>query len=292
MARGKFRPDVASWGDLGSDRIIPEHYQSLVLAEGDSWFTLGGLPTSNILFSMRFHKTTLTASCAKPGDTLRNMAELAANTEFQEALSGAHGLGWELILLSAGGNDLIDEARTLLLDPEHRAAADTPEDYVDSDKVETLVGQIQNGYRTLVEVRDQAGGSAVGVPILVHTYDYATPRNAPARFLGAPVNGPWLIKALEDAEVPERMWNRVSDHLFDCIAEGILALDSSAGGLPEFHVVDTRNLLMRAVRRHRGSEVHATRSGDWMNEIHPDVSGYEKIAKALDQRVEALGLPL
>ena len=37
-----------------------------LLAEGDSWFTLGGLPTSNLLFSLRFPAPAIVVNCAVP----------------------------------------------------------------------------------------------------------------------------------------------------------------------------------------------------------------------------------
>ena len=47
-------------------------WQTRILAEGDSWFTLGGLPEQcNLLQSLTLPNRTIIVSLAKPGDTIR-----------------------------------------------------------------------------------------------------------------------------------------------------------------------------------------------------------------------------
>lgn len=49
MARGKFKPNVVTWNEIDDQSSLlntdPSLNDYLVLAEGDSWFTLGGIPT-------------------------------------------------------------------------------------------------------------------------------------------------------------------------------------------------------------------------------------------------------
>jgi hypothetical protein len=47
-------------------------------------------------------------------------------------------------------------------------------------------------------------------------------------------------------------------------------------------VVDTRNTLVRANPTERGN------SNDWINEIHPNLGGYRKIAARLSARINAV----
>ena len=120
MARGKFRPHITTWDlfDLEETAGDPFFYDSLILAEGDSWFTIGGLFAPNLLMSMRFHKDTLILNCASPGDTIVHMSALAHNYVYKEALR--YNYAWDAILLSGGGNDLIDRADEIILDKAQR----------------------------------------------------------------------------------------------------------------------------------------------------------------------------
>ena len=287
MARGKFRPNVVTWNEIDSQSGLPNYDPSLndylILAEGDSWFTLAGIPTSNLLFSMRFKKMTMILNCGTPGDTIKHMSEITKNQVYKAALSG-DGYPWKLLLLSGGGNDLIDEVDAILIPKQQRQsmAIHQPADYCDQARLQWLIGEIQEGYRRLVALRDGDDSPAKGMPVVTHTYDYATPRNSPARFLAVPMLGPWLYKALVKADIPKQVWVEVADYLIDQLAEGILALQKGQEKLKNFHVVDTRGLLKRAKLGTAGE------SGDWLNEIHPDFDGYRKLAKALEIKIAEL----
>jgi len=280
MARGKFRPHITTWDlfDLENTADDPFFYDNLILAEGDSWFTIGGLFAPNLLMSLRFHKDTIILNCASPGDTIVHMSSLAHNYVYKEALR--YGYAWDAILLGGGGNDLIDRADEIILDKTQRQgqAIQGPADYCDQEQLDALIDDVQEGYRTLVSVRDNASGTAGTTPIFVHTYDYPTPRNAPARFIVATI-GPWIYKALTRSEIPEHDWQALTDYLYDQLAEGILELTRPPHVLPNFHVIDTRKTLVRAALNTLGD------SGDWVNEIHPNEDGYKKIAKKLEKKL-------
>jgi len=280
MARGKFRPQITTWNlfDFEETADDPSLYDTLILAEGDSWFTIGGLFAPNLLMSLRFHKATLILNCASPGDTIVHMSALAHNYVYKEAFR--YDYAWDAILLSGGGNDLIDRADEIILDAAQRKGRTLsgPADYCDQDRLERLIGDVQQGYRTLVSVRDASPGPASRAPIFVHTYDYPTPRNAPARFIVGNI-GPWIYKALNQSGVPEQDRVGVSDYLFDRLAQGILALRHQTPALENFHVIDTRNTLVRAGLDTVGN------SGDWLNEIHPNEDGYKKLARKLEKKL-------
>lgn len=281
MARGRFRPTIQSWRDLDVEDfpIFPDQQ---FLAEGDSWFTVSGVPAYNLLFELRFHKQTRIVNCGVPGDTIKRIAQINRNRCLREALSSG-GLRWDAILISGGGNDLIDEADDIILEKGARHPVNTkePEEYLSAQRLKALVAEVQDGYRRIAALRDSPNGSSRGVPILTHTYDYATPRNAPARFfIGA--LGPWLYKALTAGEVPEKDWVPVADYLTDALAQGILALHDGPAPIANFHVVDTRGTLKRAKLGHTGD------SNDWQNEIHPNGGGYEKLAKLIEPKLKGL----
>lgn len=278
------RARVIRSGDI--DKRFPERdpdsskYSCRVLAEGDSWFTFGAVPGSNLLFHIEVSKPTALVTIAKPGDTIIRMGDPDRMLQLRRLLAVPQfSYGWDAILVSGGGNDLIDSAPDLL----RRFAGKTsdPADYVDAAALRRLIADVQGAYASIVALRDSASSQSQGKPIYVHTYDYPTPRNSPARFLGAGILGPWLYPAFLLAEVPQPMWIALSDYLLDQLAQAILALDSQSGSraLPAVSVVDTRNILKRARLGTIASD------GDWANEIHPNTTGYRKLAKKLSARL-------
>ena len=281
MARGTHRPSPATYRDLLDNSGLPVFPDLNLLAEGDSWFTINGLPPSNLLFKLRFRKPTRIVSCALPGDTIKHMAQIAGNQHLKQAL-GASGPRWDAILLSGGGNDLIDAAAEILLPKDRRPDnPKKPEEFCDMPRLRALVKDTQDGYRRIAALRDLPGAAGRGVPILSHTYDYATPRDAPAR-LGFVQPGPWLYKALTKRLVPPADWVRISDFLTNTLAEGILALAAGPTAVPGFHVVETRGTLIRA-------DLDMPRkSNDWLNEIHPTAGGYDKLAKRIEPTLDKL----
>lgn len=288
MARRKFRPNIVTWHEAQTDVLVPSDdplfNDNLILSEGDSWFTLAGIPTSNLLFSMRFSASTLIVNCAKPGDTIINMSDILKNSSFIDALPDKR-FSWDLLLISGGGNDLIDEAKNIILSKNARAGNDTNdiEGYCDSMILKQAIQNIQDSFRKIVQLRDAPLSSSCGKPILVHTYDYFVPRKAPSRFFPFSISGPWLYPVFLKAEIPKGIWIKLAQFLVDRLAEGIIELSEGSNKLPNFHVVDTRGSLVKAKLGSVGE------SNDWLNEIHPDSDGYRKISKKIDARITELG---
>ncbi len=286
------KSNILRWMDIELSRpeTNPDHifHRHKVLAEGDSWFTIGGTPPWNLLYSLEFPTTNVVVTLAKPGDTLKSMADIVNNSELRFAMDKLHGYKWDTILLSAGGNDLIDYASgkttedSILIPPDGRGAIADPADYVDRAKLAQLMEYIQEGFRRIVALRDAPKSSCAGAPILVHTYDLVTPTDSPAT-LGPITLGPWLFPALRRARIPESDWIALADYLLAELRDTILELATpGAKRLANFHVVDTQGTITRAVLGSVGE------SNDWLNEIHPNKDGYEKLAKKLSAKLGAL----
>lgn len=279
--RGSIRANVLRLEDVGtggfpsSDPVFHDH---LILAEGDSWFSIGGFPPTNLLYGLRFRKHTMVVSCAKPGDTVSNMSKIVRNDLYKKALS-RFGYAWDVILLSGGGNDLIDAAKSIVRKPAERRPRNpsTPGAYVKKAKLAEVLTRVEKGYRKLASVRDRAQSPARGKPIVTHTYDYATPRNEPARFIGFPLLGPWLYEAFSDREVPEDQWIPLANHLIDQLAGTIMKLQQGPAPIDNFHVVDTRGTLKQPDIDDVGPTTH------WLNEIHPNHDGYKELGKTMER---------
>src|SRR5688572_17549892 len=89
-----------------------------LLAEGDSWFTLGTLNLAqgtNVLLELQFKQKNAVMSWAYPGDTLQRMVKGINDPDFDRALwnrkGGNFASFWEGVIISAGGNDLIAAAQ-------------------------------------------------------------------------------------------------------------------------------------------------------------------------------------
>ena len=286
LAVDVINPRDVGQGEHGASPDNPD-YPWHFLAEGDSWFTIAAIPSSNLLLELRLGKWAQVLNLAYPGDTLRNIDDLSANKDLKRFLAKRNFCSrFDALLLSGGGNDLIGATGSLIRKkPAPRSDPALPESYVDMPGLQTLLAGVEKAYRDIVALRDSATSLSQGSPIFVHTYDYATPRNAPARFIGtAPIAGPWLYRAFAGSGIEIMLQQRIADLLIDSLAATLLALDSanatSGKALPAFHVVDTRDTLVRANPTEFGN------SNDWINEIHPNGGGYRKVAARISARID------
>lgn len=261
------------------------------LAEGDSWFTIGALnpaKNSNLLFELAFEQSAAAVTCGYPGDTLRRIASIGADPQFASLLSGALARPWDGILLSAGGNDLIDAvqlrgpglapAQRLLLeaaewgDPARGAAR-----YVSEDGWAVFARYLQANLEHLVQLRDR--GPSAGMPIFMHGYAVPMPRPAGAGF-GA---GPWLHPALEAYAIPPVDRGPLAAELIGRLGALLQACAADAARFPALHVFDSAQVALDPALPGSSGE-----SGDWVNEIHLGWRGYEKIATPWARQIEAV----
>ena len=263
---------------MGDTTLNPDDpdYAWRILSEGDSWFTIGAIPSSSLLYELRLKKRTVVLNLGYPGDTIANISQLSANTELTRRLVHPNWASdWNALLLSGGGNDLIDQAADIIRSTP-TGTGKKAADYINADRLAAFKQGVQAGYRTIVALRDSNASPNKGKPIIVHTYDYPTPRPSPATFLIVPITKPWMHPIFEKYNVPKPLWIKIAERLLDALAESLLELGNE---LPAFHVVDTRNTLERAAIDAKGN------SGDWLNEIHPNGDGYRKIANKLADKL-------
>ncbi len=258
----------------------PNSYDRRVLAEGDSWFSFGSWKFHSLLSEMKFQLPTAVVTLAQPGDTMRRMSDMTHNRHFESWLSERYaGMRFEALLMSGGGNDLIEDSARVIPPRDTAPAPDLPpQAYIDTAELTSSMQRIEGAYARVVSLRDLPGSSCRGVPLVTHAYDFATPRNAPARFLVV-TSGPWLYPAMVAAKIPPARWNEVSDLIIGALGRTLHGLETR---LPNFHVAATQGKLVRAAAGARGD------SHDWANEIHPNGGGFRKLAPLLSERLEAV----
>ena len=269
-------------------------YERSCLAQGDSWFSIGSLPptrTTRVLAELRLLRSTVIVNCAYPGAVLHRMTDTIRQQNFLNLLAGRRSRRFDVILLSGGGNDLIeaigsppdsDPPLRLLRTPAERGAGPlAPADYVSEVGWQTFAGHISTVYAELVRLRDDSRVNAT-TPIVWHNYARVMPRPSPAGF----GFGPWLLPALQRYEIPAADHLAVSDVLLERLRnliDGLVAAQLAQNPAAALHVADSMAAGLVV------SDAAATGdSGDWLNEIHPNRAGYRKCAMAWEKVLDPL----
>lgn len=255
-------------------------YDIRILAEGDSWFAwsqLNLVPASNLLQQLDFDSPAVVVNYAYSGDTLRRLSDFFRNGGFFVEMRSQR---YDAILLSGGGNDVIDALPHLLQAAPAESAFDARA-YIQWGNADKLRAYLIANYQRIIEYRAVGRAANAETPVVLHTYDYPMPRNAPARFMGIHARGPWLLPALHNIAAPQGMHFEITRVLYDFLAQALLALADPVKGVL---VVDTRGTLIPA------SADDPARSGDWQNEIHPTTEGYSQLAWKIGMELAALGL--
>ena len=275
---------VFSYGMINKDDypggVDDAAFGKRILCEGDSWFSLGGFPSGNILQPLRFAQKTLLYNLATPGNTIRNMSSVVSNPRFAELIQDKKFASkWDCIFISGGGNDFIDRIQQILCRPSDGAGKHML-DYINRIELVQLKFQIQAGYKAIAEMRDGADKRNKDAWIVTHVYDYPTPRFAKSKALGVGISGPWLYPAFVSNLIPESFWISLTDYLFEWLAILLVELTSQ---IDQFHVItNTRETLIKAKLGETGED------GDWLNEIHPTAKGYEKLGHIVSYELDAI----
>ncbi len=281
-----FRPDdVLNTGGVNEANL--SNYGYRFLAQGDSWFSIGGLnlaKNSNLLHEMEFTNSRCAVNCARTGSTLRRMVDQVREPAFNALLCGNQWRPWDGILLSAGGNDLIDALghsgianpaqRLFLLPTEVIGDPSLADSYLSAAGWATFSAYLTANFARIIAMREQRTLNQ-GIPLFLHTYHYPTIRNAPA----GPDLGPWLFTAARSFTIPPAVWPAITHALY---GRFITLLNTIAATHTNVHVFDSANLvaLQPAAPGSPGED------GDWMNEIHLTWQGYEKVALAWARNIE------
>jgi hypothetical protein len=268
--------DPYRYEGMGVFGINDPAFSKRILAEGDSWFSVGAIPSSNLLFPLRFAQSTLIVNLARPGDTIRKMSDISKNPELNRIVNQQNfATKWDAIFISGGGNDLLDQAKNIICRPSAGAGKHMI-DYIDKIALMKFRTEIQAGFQRISNLRLNSKNS--NTPIITHVYDYPTPRDAKSKFLGAKIAGPWLLPAFIQHGISTEYWISITDYLFEALASTLIDLETK---IPNFHTISsTPNTLIRARLGTTGED------GDWLNEIHPTTKGYERLGAVVSSEIQ------
>lgn len=293
-------PDLFPPEALLRDSAPPlSDYGWRLLAEGDSWFsiTATGRYSPNLLAELHLPRSAAIVNCAAPGHTLQRMVDRRADGHCERLLHHRRlARYWDAVLLSAGGNDLIAAAATPLADD---AGVPTPEaqrllrtfeevghasaaaDWISEPGWARLADHLRANLAAFVAWRDQ--GPSAGRPLLLHTY--ATPVARPSG-AGLALQG-WLYPVLLRYGVPAAWQQALTELLFERLRRLLMGFDQASGGpdaTPGVHVFDSAGQVALLP----ASPDDAGPSGDWINEIHLNASGYRKLGRAFGAWIGAV----
>ena len=252
--------------------LAPDQFRYRFLAEGDSWMErssalTGSLP-QHLALEMEAHgESALIINLAVAGDTMRHIGETVRG----EMAGWLDFMAFDAILLSAGGNDFIDAARDpgpgqgILRDMHGQPLPAHGYDCAQRAAVTTLVTDYLDPNFAVLYDAVRASHRNADTPIFLNNYDTPVARNAPA----PPGQRAWLFEAYNTNGIDPSLWPDVTEGLFNDIQTTIAGWQQGRDGV---FGVPTDGTLSPADPSATGD------SGDWINEIHPNRSGWKKLA--------------
>ena len=236
----------------------------MFFAEGDSWFNKFYPTGDNLLDQLDLPRGCRLIDHSWSGDRASDMFapnRIAAVAQYLDAYQ------YKAILLSAGGNDIINKIGGMLTTTGNVATLSAP-------LVKTTFDEVEKLLRDFCTARTDSQRNRT-TRIFIHAYDFVTPRNAPVK---GGIVGPWVYPRLREKGVtlPAVQKQLVTDLLRQWMARlETLADPLSPSCIPGFHVMLTQGMLTPA------NAVDTGRSGDWEDEIHPTKDAFRRMAAKL-----------
>jgi hypothetical protein len=270
-----------------------------LLAQGDSWFAFP-LPllagTRNLVDAISTRRRTVAIDLSAIGDTAENMATGDRYAQMRRILAGGGGeppIPVAAILVSAGGNDLVDRIGDLVgtvtraVRREARAAGGASaiphveaeahrqvQAALASKAARDIYDDVIAHLQALIAARN--GGPSAAAPVVLHGYCHLTPRDAPA--VDFPIRiGPWIWKKLAPLGYSQARQQEIARNVIDEFNRRLGFLRDDASGI---HVLDLRPLQADgALPMAKPTDLEATRW--WHDEIHLNTLGWELVARRL-----------
>jgi hypothetical protein len=273
---------------ISDGSLDPQAFDYRFLCEGDSWMDRSSLFQLSLPWALAKDfqgangNRALFINLARFGDTMRSIADCADGLFDQWLDTDGLPFRFDALLLSASGNDFIDAALEPgsgngILHGVHGAPPDlNAEDCYNLDAVADLIeDKIDPKFAQMYDL--VRSSRHPDLPILLNCYNLPVARVAPA----FPGGQAWLSRAYQKNGIPPRLWQEVTERIFIDVAMTVRgwATDDRVG----LHVVETTGVPLVPADPDKSGP-----SGDWLNEIHPNKSGWIKLARARQQKLDAI----
>jgi len=235
-----------------------------VMADGDSWFDYPEILLTGgaVIDHLADISGVTILNTAHYGDSVQQMLGVEKRQRIEALLKRP---GFDILLFSGSGNDIVGDQFCLWLKPNTGGGAASA---VDAGRLREILSVVGDGYRDLIDIRDHC---APDCWIVTHAYDFPQPSDK-----GVCGLGPWLKPSLD-----YRGWKKAADQF--AIAKLVLS---------EFN---DRLVALEAEQKAAGKNfLHIRTQGtlnprtDWANEIHPNNPGFTKIAKVFSTALNGI----
>lgn len=235
-----------------------------VMADGDSWFDYPGilLTGGGVINHLKGISGVKILNAAHYGDSVQETLGVEKRQRIETLLKKP---GFDILLFSGGGNDVVGDQFCLWLKPNIGGGTASA---VDAGRLQEILGVVEDGYRDLIDIRDRC---APDCWIVTHAYDFPQPSDK-----GVCGLGPWLKPSLD-----YRGWKKAADQF--AIAKMVLSK------------FNDRLVALEAEQKAANKKfLHVRTQGtlnprtDWANEIHPNAAGFTKIAKAFSTALNGI----
>lgn len=259
----EYQANIAKTKSMRESRLFEGVAEPLrLVAQGDSWFDyplpVPILDQSDVIAHLRRlpSMSPYVLSLAEAGKSTEDMLGVTKLHELIQNLNNPANGGFDAILFSGGGNDLVGNQFRLWLKDAPAKATD-PTDGLNQARVDAVLEVVRAGYEDLFIARDRS--IYPEIQIFGHSYDFAIPN-------GIPVNcvvqiGPWLKPGLDDRgwtdPVTARQIVRLLLEQFAKMLDGF-----EADKKKKFVHIRTQGTLT---------------DNQWANELHPKPNGFAAI---------------
>jgi hypothetical protein len=235
-----------------------------VIADGDSWFDYPEILLTGgaVIDRLEEISSVKILNTAHHGDSVQEMLGVEKRQRIETLLKKP---GFDILLFSGGGNDIVGDQFCLWLKPNTGAEAASA---VDEARLQGILGVVEAGYRDLIDIRDRC---APDCWIVTYAYDFPQPSDK-----GVCGLGPWLKPSLD-----YRGWKKAAGQF--AIAKMVLSkFNDLLVALEKEQKAADRHFL------HVRTQGTLSPRADWANEIHPNAAGFTKIARVFSTALNGI----
>ena len=230
-----------------------------IVTEGDSWFAFPLASRPNVISKLvkRLGNKAAWLRLEANGDEARSMLSGEQWEKLYRVFTSTN-FRCDMILLSAGGNDIVGRCLLPLL--KQKEPWMTWRDCIQEFRVENRLNQIEGAYHELLALRDEFQPNAW---VFAHDYDRVVPVNRPIRLWPFKI-GPWMYPYLLTRQISEPSDQiAIMDYLLDAFASRLRKIEQMYS---RFYYVKTQGTLTVE---------------EWGDEIHPTDEGFTKISEKI-----------